>query len=89
MAAENSELAVIGLVLLIMILIFALVWFVFMVPMEKGLHKRRMELVQKRLQQNEERLKREALERGRQEREEHEQHLRGQQSRNRRVGTGG
>ena len=55
----NSELAMLGLVLTIMILISAIIWFVFMVPMEKGLHKRRMELMRRKLQQNEERLRRE------------------------------
>jgi F0F1-type ATP synthase membrane subunit b/b' len=43
--------------MMIMVLIFAVVWFVFMVPMEKGLHKRRMELIQKKLREKEERLK--------------------------------
>jgi flagellar biosynthesis/type III secretory pathway M-ring protein FliF/YscJ len=59
MIGANSELAMLGLALTIMILIFAMIWFVFMVPMEKGLHKRRMELLQRKLQQNEERLRRE------------------------------
>jgi len=59
MIGANSELAMLGLVLTIMILIFAIIWFVFMMPMEKGLHRRRMELMRRRLQQNEERLRRE------------------------------
>lgn len=46
-----------AIVIFIMVAIFAMVWFVFLVPMEKGLHQRRMELLQKKLQQNEERLK--------------------------------
>ena len=49
MPGNDSELAMMGLVLAIMILIFAMVWFVFMLPMEKGLHKRRMELLQRKL----------------------------------------
>jgi flagellar biosynthesis/type III secretory pathway M-ring protein FliF/YscJ len=60
MSADNAEVVLLGLVLTILILIFAVVWFFFMVPMEKGLHKRRMELLQRKLQQNEERLRREA-----------------------------
>lgn len=60
MPGNDSELAMMGLVLAIMILVFAVVWFVFMLPMEKGLHKRRTELLQRKLLQNEERLKREA-----------------------------
>jgi len=64
MSADNAEVVLLGLVLTILILIFAVVWFFFMVPMEKDLYKRRMELLQKRLQQNEERLRREADERG-------------------------
>jgi len=59
MMGANSELAMLGLVLTIMILISAIIWFAFMVPMEKGLHKRRMELMRRKLQQNEERLRRE------------------------------
>lgn len=54
---DNPELAIMAIVILIMVLIFAMVWFVFLVPMEKGLHQRRMELMQKKLQQNEERLR--------------------------------
>jgi hypothetical protein len=34
-----------------------------MLPMEKGLHNRRMELLQRKLLQNEERLRREACDR--------------------------
>ena len=60
MPGNDSELAMMGLVLAIMILIFAVVWFIFMLPMEKGLHKRRTELLQRKLLQNEERLRREA-----------------------------
>lgn len=56
---DNPELAMMALVIIILILIFAVIWFVFMVPMEKGLHKRRMELIQRRLRENEERLRRE------------------------------
>lgn len=62
MPGTDSELAMMGLVLAILILVFAVVWFVFMLPMEKGLHKRRMELLQRRLLQNEERLRRETIE---------------------------
>lgn len=54
---DNPELAMMTIVMMIMVLIFAVVWFVFMVPMEKGLHKRRMELIQKKLREKEERLK--------------------------------
>jgi uncharacterized membrane protein len=55
--SDNPELAMMTIVMMIMVLIFALVWLVFMVPMEKGLHKRRMELIQKKLRDKEERLK--------------------------------
>jgi F0F1-type ATP synthase membrane subunit b/b' len=55
--SDNPELAMMTIVMMIMVLIFAVVWFVFMVPMEKGLHKRRMELIQKKLREKEERLK--------------------------------
>lgn len=55
---DNAEVVMTGLVILIMVFIFAIIWFVFMVPMEKGLYKRRMELIRKRLEQNEERLRR-------------------------------
>ncbi len=54
---DNPELVLIAIVIIIMVLIFAMVWFVFLVPMEKGLHQRRMQLIQKKLQQNEERLR--------------------------------
>lgn len=57
MVSDNPELAMMTIVMMIMVLIFAVVWFVFMVPMEKGLHKRRMELIQKKLREKEERLK--------------------------------
>jgi hypothetical protein len=60
MPGIDSELAMMGVILAMMILLFAVVWFVFMLPMEKELHKRRMELLQRKLVQNEERLKREA-----------------------------
>jgi hypothetical protein len=60
MTGDNSELAMTGLLLAILILLFAAVWFVFMLPMEKGLHRRRMELLQRKLRQNEQRLQREA-----------------------------
>lgn len=73
MPGNDSELAMMGLVLAIMILIFAVVWFVFMLPMEKGLHKRRMELLQRKLLQNEERLRRGAGEQARVESVNHEQ----------------
>lgn len=62
MPGTDSELAMMWLVLAILVLVFAVVWFVFMLPMEKGLHKRRMELLQRRLLQNEERLRRETIE---------------------------
>lgn len=57
---DNPELVLMAIVITIMVLIFAMVWFIFLVPMEKGLHQRRMQLIQKKLQQNEERLKRKA-----------------------------
>jgi hypothetical protein len=60
--AENPELVMTGLVILIMVFCFAIIWFVFMVPMERGLYKRRMELIKKRLEQNEERLRRQRQE---------------------------
>lgn len=69
MTGDNSELAMAGLVLAILILIFAVVWFVFMLPMEKGLHRRRMELLQRKLLLNEQRLRREADEKARKEHE--------------------
>lgn len=69
MTGDNSELAMAGLVLAILVLIFAVVWFVFMLPMEKGLHRRRMELLQRKLLQNEQRLRREADEEARKGRE--------------------
>jgi hypothetical protein len=60
MTGDNGELAMAGLALAILILVFAAVWFVFMLPMEKSLHRRRMELLQRKLLQNEQRLRREA-----------------------------
>ena len=60
MTGDNSELAMTGLILTILILVFAVVWFVFMLPMERGLHRRRMELLQRKLLHNEQRLRREA-----------------------------
>ncbi len=60
--ADNPELMKAALVILIMIFCFAIIWFVFMVPMEKGIYKRRMELIRKKLEQNEERLRREKQE---------------------------
>ena len=48
-----------ALVIIILVLLFAVIWFVFMVPMEKGLHKRRMELIQRRIREKEERMRRE------------------------------
>ena len=62
MPGNDSELAMMGPVLAILILVFAIVWFVFILPMEKGLHKRRMKLLQRKLLQNEERLRKEARE---------------------------
>jgi choline-glycine betaine transporter len=73
MPGNDSELAMMGLVLAIMLLVFAVVWFVFMLPMEKGLHKRRMELLQRKLVQNEQRLKREAGEKAKAESANREQ----------------
>lgn len=64
MVNDNPELAMMTIVMMIMVLIFAVVWFVFMVPMEKGLHKRRMELIQKKLREKEERLKQRQREAG-------------------------
>lgn len=55
----NPELAMTGLVILLLVFCFAIIWFVFLVPMEQGLHKRRMQLIRKKLEQNEERLRRE------------------------------
>jgi flagellar biosynthesis/type III secretory pathway M-ring protein FliF/YscJ len=60
MTGDSSELAMAGLVLATLVLVFAVVWFAFMLPMEKGLHRRRMELLQRKLLQNEQRLRREA-----------------------------
>lgn len=57
---DNPELVLMAIVITIMVLIFAMVWFIFLVPMEKGLHQRRMQLIQKKLQQNEERLREKA-----------------------------
>jgi hypothetical protein len=54
---DNPELVLMAIVITIMVLIFAIVWFIFLVPMERGLHQRRMQLIQKKLQQNEERLR--------------------------------
>lgn len=48
-----------ALVIIILVLVFAIIWFVFMVPMEKGLHERRMQLIQRRLREKEEQMKRE------------------------------
>ena len=69
MTGDNSELAMAGLVLAILILVFAVVWFVFMLPMERGLHRRRMALLQRKLLQNEQRLRREADEKAGNERD--------------------
>jgi flagellar biosynthesis/type III secretory pathway M-ring protein FliF/YscJ len=69
MTGDNSELAMAGLVLAILILVFAVVWFVFMLPMERGLHRRRMALLQRKLLQNEQRLRREAEEKAGKERD--------------------
>jgi hypothetical protein len=59
MTPGSAELAMMALVIIILILVFAVIWFLFMVPMEKGLHHRRMELIQRRLREKEEQLKRE------------------------------
>lgn len=59
MTSGNAELAMMALVIIILVLVFAVIWFLFMVPMEKGLHNRRMELIQRRLREKEEQLKRE------------------------------
>lgn len=56
---DNPELAMLALVIIILVLLFAVIWFVFMVPMEKGLHKRRMELIQRKIREKEERMRRE------------------------------
>ena len=58
MTDGNADLALTGLALAILILAFAFIWFVFMRPMEEGLHNRRMEMLRRSLQQNEERLRR-------------------------------
>lgn len=55
--AEHAELLMTVMVLVLLGLGFAVVWFVFVTPMEKGLHARRMDLIQKRLQQHEQRLR--------------------------------
>lgn len=59
MTAGNAQLAMMALVIIILVLVFAIIWFVFMVPMEKGLYDRRMQLIQRRLREKEEQLKRE------------------------------
>lgn len=59
MTGGHVELAMLLPVVILMVLIFAGLWFVFMVPMEKGLHRRRMELLQQKLRRNEARLQRE------------------------------
>lgn len=56
---DNPELAMMALVIIILVLLFAVIWFVFMLPMEKGLHERRMELIQRRIREKEERTRRE------------------------------
>jgi type II secretory pathway component PulM len=56
----TPDLALTGLALAILILALAVIWFVFMRPMDQGLHNRRMEMLRRRLQQNEERLRRDA-----------------------------
>jgi F0F1-type ATP synthase membrane subunit b/b' len=63
--AGNAELAMMALVIIILVLVFAIIWFVFMVPMEKGLHERRMQLIQRRLREKEEQMKRAQREQGR------------------------
>lgn len=89
MTGDNGELAMAGLVLAILILIFAVVWFVFMLPMEKGLHRRRMELLQRKLLQNEQRLRREADEKAGNERESAEDERNGRRDRSRKLASGG
>lgn len=37
-----------------------IIWFVFVTPMEKRMHERKMELMKRKLKRNEERLRREA-----------------------------
>jgi flagellar biosynthesis/type III secretory pathway M-ring protein FliF/YscJ len=89
MTGDNSELAMAGLVLAILILIFAVVWFVFMLPMEKGLHRRRMELVQRKLLQNEQRLLREANEKAGEERDSERDDRNGRRDPSRKQASGG
>lgn len=81
MPGDSSELALMGLVLAVLVLVFAVVWFVFMLPMEKGLHNRRMELLQRKLLQNEERLRREARDRVKVEHEQFDSEERAQKKR--------
>ena len=64
MTSGNAELAMMALVIIILVLLFAVIWFVFMVPMETGLHKRRMELIQRRIRDKEERTRLEREQRG-------------------------
>ena len=62
MTTGNAELAMMALVIIILVVVFTVVWFFFMVPMEKGLHNRRMELIQRRLREKEEQVQREQRE---------------------------
>lgn len=75
---DNGELAMMALVIIILVLVLAVIWFVFMLPMEKGLHKRRLELVQRKLREKEARKKRELTEA----RDEGRRNGAGEQSRN-------
>jgi F0F1-type ATP synthase membrane subunit b/b' len=62
MTEGNAELAMIALVIIVLVLVFAVIWFVFMVPMEKGLHDRRMQLIQRRLREKEQEAQRQQRE---------------------------
>jgi type II secretory pathway component PulM len=88
MTGDSSELAMTGLLLAILILVFAVVWFVFMLPMEKGLHRRRMELLQRKLLQNEQRLQREADEKARKECDPASEDRHGEAGRSRKQASG-
>ena len=48
-----------ALVIIMLVLVVAVIWFIFMVPMEKGLQDRRMELIQRRLREKEKQMQRE------------------------------
>jgi len=49
--------ALYGFGFLIGIALTAIVWFLFVVPMERDLHRRKMELMKQKLARNEERLR--------------------------------